>query len=266
MNVNKQKNDNEIIRKRFNNEFEEWNNKYNNPFNNIINYEIYRRREIIQNYLKKINQDNVKILEVGCGTANVITSIIDDHPNWKGFGIDISNNMINYNTEKFPHINFESVNIDDEDFFENEKFDVIICAGVIGYLKFPEKAINNFYRHLNSNGILIISFGNKNSIFRQARNFIIYITKFKLLNKIILRIHKNKNSYDVLKIYQNYTLRNFKLLLNNMFKISSKTYISFESGFWGKFSVIQDKLIEKLIRNKGLFSLGRNIILILKKI
>lgn len=250
-----------VFEKRFNNEFINWDNRYKRPYKNVVNHEICTRRKLIDSFLE-IKEDELKILEIGCGTANVISDIIDKHPTWKGYGIDISGNMIEYNNKRFPHISFKKVDLNKDIIWEGEKFDIVICAGVIGYLEDPQLVMNKIHSQLAKDGILLISYANKCSIFRKSRNFIINLMKFRFINSIIKKIHPSANSYNVLSQYKGYSSKEF-LRFTEKYNLLDKKHYSFGAGFIPGWWIIQTKIFELITSNN--WGPGRDILLRLKK-
>lgn len=74
---------------------------------------------------KKYIKNNSKILDVGCGTGRTTIYLFE-----KGFkdiiGIDLSTKMIKIAKEKYPKINFESIDV--LDYKTDDAFDVIIFS------------------------------------------------------------------------------------------------------------------------------------------
>lgn len=88
--------------------------------------EFYYRN--IKAFVRKNVRPNSKVLEVGCGTGEILASL---NPSY-GVGIDISPEMIKRAREKFPQYTFHGVAI--EDFRSDEKFDYIILVDVLDHV------------------------------------------------------------------------------------------------------------------------------------
>lgn len=99
--------------------------------------------EVFNQYL------NGKILDAGAGTGNWLVGLKS------AIGVDWS--LDSLNTAKSRGCQ----NIVQTDLqrlpFPDESFDTVLCASVIYYIKNQEKVLQEFWRVLNSNGILLIS-------------------------------------------------------------------------------------------------------------
>lgn len=250
------------IEQRFDAEYKAWEKRYQHPYKDVVSHEIATRKRLIDGFLDDDKRKSIKIIEIGCGMANVISDIVKKHDDWKGYGIDISENMIEYNKEKFPHIQFDKVDLNNEEIWENEKFDIVICAGVIGYLDDPTAVLKKINRALNDDGVLLISYGNKRSIFRILRSSLIKMLRFRVFNSIIKRLRPNTNSFQALSIYKNYSSKEFKSFMNG-FGIVEKRNYSFCAGLLPGIWVLQTKLFELITANK--YGPGRDILLKAKK-
>jgi ubiquinone/menaquinone biosynthesis C-methylase UbiE len=95
-------------------------------------------------YYKKITQllrfiipEGCSVLEVGCGTGDLLDAVKPD-PGTSA-GIDFSTNMINAAKEKYPHLTF--IEMDAQELSPasqpelNHKFDYIIMSDIIGHLE-----------------------------------------------------------------------------------------------------------------------------------
>ncbi len=67
-----------------------------------------------------------RVLEIGCGTGDLLNAV---NPSF-GMGIDISKEMIKIAQRKYPHLRFESCDIQHLNI--KEKFDYVILSGVLG--------------------------------------------------------------------------------------------------------------------------------------
>lgn len=142
---------------------------------------------------------NAKILDVGCGPGEMVKDLIQFER--EIYGIDIANEMVQIAKERIKNesVNQTQVVIAEGDIeklnFENNFFDVIICSGVVEYLKDDVVWLAEIKRTLKPNGYLIINVTNKYSVRRwtasiiekiKSNNFIYSILNFfkeKILNK-----------------------------------------------------------------------------------
>ena len=112
-------------------------------------------------FQKKINEilhqnSYHKVLEAGCGSSTHVNLV----GNFHFTGIDISQQQLDRN------VNIQEKILNDVQTynFQDDTFDIIICWDVLEHLPFPEKALENFNKSLNKNGILIMAFPNFQSL------------------------------------------------------------------------------------------------------
>lgn len=106
---------------------------------------------------------NSRILEVGVGTGRLTNEVA--RRGYNILGLDYSYGMLSkafnvYNYGDLSKVEFLQGNIESLP-IKNSSFDVIICLGVITYIKSDEKAFHELARLLKPGGTLILSFVNK---------------------------------------------------------------------------------------------------------
>lgn len=101
-----------------------------------------------------------RILDIGCGTGNMVASLGS-----KGLdvlGIDISKSMIEKAREKFPHYKFEVGDALNSDEFGSNTFTHIMCMYfTIYYFKDKNVFFENCFKWLQPGGFLIINLVDK---------------------------------------------------------------------------------------------------------
>lgn len=257
-----------IIRNRFDNETDKWSSYEKNKFNDIIGWEVYRRKMLVYEYLNKNFADkNIKILEIGCGAGGNIAEF-NKNNGWKITGVDISPKMIEYCKNIFSNrksVDFRVLDIDAEKL--DEKFDVIILLGVIGYVKSLKESFRNINAMLQVGGELIFTFGNKASIFRHLRNISLSLVKNKFAREFLSNFMKNKlgSVYTGKNFFKLYYLRKIKKDLPSDFYLADQYNLCFSAGLFGKFSVTFSRLIEKVFIKYNFLNLAMTKLLIFKK-
>ena len=108
---------------------------------------------ILVNLVPKKN--NISILDVGCGTGEVLNLLYKKNNKYNLFGIDISDKMIDVAKKKNNKINF-SVGDSENILFEDEMFDIVITSESFHHYPNPIKALNEFKRVLKKNGKIIL--------------------------------------------------------------------------------------------------------------
>ena len=110
---------------------------------------IFSRKDLdyyIKNNIENLN-DIKRVLIVGAGgRINDLVYRISVEKSFELFSLDIEKQ---YN----PDIIADITDYD----FNNDKYDVIIVSEVLQFIPDPQKAINNIYRGLNKNGIMILT-------------------------------------------------------------------------------------------------------------
>jgi ubiquinone/menaquinone biosynthesis C-methylase UbiE len=125
----------------------------------------YRQRmDTVLSWLEGLSlSENSLILEAGCGAGRFA-----DEASKRGynvFGMDYSHGMIVKassicNREDELNVAFLQGNIESLP-LEDSSFDVIVCLGVVAYLKSEDEALHELGRVLKPNGVLAISIVNK---------------------------------------------------------------------------------------------------------
>jgi 2-polyprenyl-3-methyl-5-hydroxy-6-metoxy-1,4-benzoquinol methylase len=106
------------------------------------------------------NFENIKLLDIGCGSGLFLKSCKDAGIN--GTGIDVSNNALTFARESFGlDVSAKSV---DELLNEGEKFDVITLWHVLEHFLNPVEELKKIRSLLDDNGLLFIEVPNFNSI------------------------------------------------------------------------------------------------------
>jgi ubiquinone/menaquinone biosynthesis C-methylase UbiE len=109
---------------------------------------------------------NSKILDVGCGAGKLSKEIVDR--GYEVLAMDFSYNMIRKadaicNVNDKSHIKFLQGDIESLP-FKDSVFDVVLCLGVVTYLRSEKKALHEMSRVLKPGGTLILSILNKFSL------------------------------------------------------------------------------------------------------
>jgi len=144
-------------------------------------------KESIEEYCRKCNKskDEIKILDVGCGTGIGITFPIASlgHPI---IGVDIDNDSINYVQKEniYPNANFECGFLDKLTHLAD--FDIIICSEVLEHVPNPGEFLFTLKNRLNPAGIIILTVPNGYGWF-EMEQFIYEKAGFKYIIKILTK-------------------------------------------------------------------------------
>jgi len=110
-----------------------------------------------------VNHD-AKILEVGCGTAGVLSAFLD--MGHIGFGVDLESCSLDYAHEKLAgYVESKQLTLINDDIYSvdfekdyNVKFDIIILKDVIEHIYNQEKLLQRLKSFLLPSGVIFIGF------------------------------------------------------------------------------------------------------------
>lgn len=109
---------------------------------------------LVSEYYRFIIPEGSKVLEVGCGTGELLASVQPAD----GLGIDFSQGMLDVARQQFPNLRF--VKADAEDFNLNETFDFIIVSDLLGSLWDVQQALACIRKHSTPRTRVVFSFHN----------------------------------------------------------------------------------------------------------
>lgn len=143
---------------------------------------------------------NTKILEAGCGAGRFAHEAA--RRGYKVSGMDYSHGMVvkasqicnNGDRAKVAFLqgNIEALPV------KPSSFDVIVCLGVIGYLKSEEQALESFARALKPGGILAISIVNKaRLVYRLDLPLLFSKLVKKMTSSIVASNHKDADHHNL---------------------------------------------------------------------
>lgn len=116
----------------------------------------YRKTEL--NHINGLltNKEKLRVLDYGCNSGYFLNIIAQKYPssNFDLCGADINQYALNYARKKYPNFTFFEIN---NEFFNQERFDVIILSHVLEHIKDRDSFFMNFKRLLKKEGTLIIA-------------------------------------------------------------------------------------------------------------
>ena len=217
------------------------------------------RREIISNELKKLNlNNNLKVLEIGCGLGGNISTL-------KQFGevyaIEMDEFAVSYAKEQTPHVRQGSL---PHDFPFQEKFDLICMFDVLEHIEEDDETLSFIKNQLEEDGILFITvpayqwlYGSHDKLLHHKRRY----TQSALIKKI------EDKKYQVIKsTYFNSLLFPLVVIARviDLFSVS-KSSIGYKTPNSLLNSIFYTIFrIEKKILNSVNFIFGTSIIIVAK--
>lgn len=193
--------------------------KFNDHY---YNSSLFSERFRVWTYLinKYLNKDNL-VLDAGCGSG-IFSFYIAQKGN-KVLAVDGSDEMIKLCKKKLSEykdldIRFKVEKLPFNKLLPVEQFDFIISSSVLEYISDYESCLNDFKIQLKTNGILIVSLPNKESIYRKLEKIIFRIFK----KPDYLRFVKTVSTIQELNAIM--SSKGFETLENRLY--SSGTYLN----------------------------------------
>jgi len=113
----------------------------------------YYHREL-EKYLQFLIPKNSSVLEIGCGTGELLAALEPD----RGLGIDISPKMVNIAATNFSHLQFEVGDL--EDLQIEERFDYVLLVETIGHVNDIQLAFKELHKVCKPETRIIIVYYN----------------------------------------------------------------------------------------------------------
>ncbi|NLM06161.1 MAG: methyltransferase domain-containing protein [Tissierellia bacterium] len=135
------------------------------------------RREVSKIIIPLLDErPELKILDIGCGTGQILNEVSSTHPMVDYLGIDVANNMIELAKENNKGANIKFIVSSIEDFKSDGKFDIILCTHAFPYFPNKEEMLKKMANLCNEKGELIIVNSSSNSLKDLVINFFLKAT------------------------------------------------------------------------------------------
>jgi ubiquinone/menaquinone biosynthesis C-methylase UbiE len=192
-----------------------------------------------------------KIIDVGCGPGMTAEGILAK--GGKFFGVDLSNEMLLECVQIFDSLGTLNLSLSNIKRlpFPKASFDVIICLGVLEYVPELDMVLQELYRILKKDGVLIVSMQNKLSPYRLWDR---HVYRSDFVNQMRKRIWGSRS--ELLLERPNSFQKFQNLLLNNHFTVKDYLYYNFNlwlrplDRLFPKLSVFTSQRLEFLCRSK----------------
>ena len=153
--------------------------KYNNLW--VQKYSLGPTRREVKKIVLPLLEKNkeLKILDIGCGTGQLIKEISDQYKMVNYLGIDVAENMIDIakKNNKGKNIKFKTSSI--ETFESADKYDIIICTHAFPYFPNKEDMIKKMAGLCNKKGQVLLVNSSTNSLKDLIINFFLKSTTSK---------------------------------------------------------------------------------------
>lgn len=133
--------------------------KFPYPSNVVGKELIYDLVSIVGLLLNDLDKDNIRILDLGCGTGHRLAALAEQYPNIELVGVDMTDRSISIAQELalvngLTNISFVLSRIEDISF--KEEFDFVISTGVFHHMEAPQIGFENSFKALKKDGVALI--------------------------------------------------------------------------------------------------------------
>lgn len=111
------------------------------------------RYQIIKNEVNKKKCSSLKILDVGCGKGRYLKNLRRDFPEASLFGVDISENVLEYVSEEKASLSVGTVT---DTKYGNDFFDIVYICEALEYAVDIESSVRELARVTKSEGTIVI--------------------------------------------------------------------------------------------------------------
>ena len=142
-------------------------NKYNRLW--VQKYSLTPTRNRVKQILSDhFHADEFTLLDLGCGTGQLLSELRENNPNCRLIGVDKSSEMIRQANRQKNNIEFSCLDADNDDLLERfpaGSFNTVICCHSFPYYKNKATVLNTLYKLLNSGGIAVFVQASVNSVY-----------------------------------------------------------------------------------------------------
>jgi len=119
--------------------------------------QIHRRR-LTKHFLKKLWIKPKNILDIGCGTGELLKFLFGIYPGAQFYGCDLSRVSEKMTMTVFPSARFYCLNAEEpQQIVFNKHMDLITCCEVLEHCSSPAEVIKNAYLWLKNGGLFFFS-------------------------------------------------------------------------------------------------------------
>jgi SAM-dependent methyltransferase len=217
---------------------------------------VKKRKDLARNFIREHFQGKpAAILEIGCGAGRNLEEILSECPLWKGTGVDNASAMVEHCRKQYatnPQVSFEILDIDSKAL--DQKFDVILLLGVVGYLGSNSNAFRNIQRMLKPGGHVIFTFGKGFGVARGLRAAAGFGKD--ALRKVGNTVRRKSGPGPRNSFFRNYTLSQVKGAFPPEWRMVSHINLVFTSGMLKRTSVRISRVLERLFTQHDPFRLA----------
>lgn len=104
---------------------------------------------------KNVNFEGKSFVDVGCSTGYITAVIVDEFEPTIAKGMDISEPNLEVAKQRYPHIEFKTIDLNQE-INPEVQYDIVICTETLEHVGELTTAIDNLLKLRKSNGFLLI--------------------------------------------------------------------------------------------------------------
>ncbi|MDD2494233.1 MAG: class I SAM-dependent methyltransferase [Tissierellia bacterium] len=140
-----------------------WANKYSKLW--VQKYSLRPTRNYIINSISKIKyNEDLNVLDLGCGPGELIEELSNKFDNFHITGLDFSEKMLEISRLKNRKANHILMDVTDLNKLNN-KFKIIICTHSFPYYREPVEVLKKLYRLLEDDGRIFMGFASGDSFY-----------------------------------------------------------------------------------------------------
>ena len=148
------------------------------------------RREVLKILLPLLEKNGeLKILDIGCGTGQLVKEISKSYPKVNYLGIDVAENMISIAKESNEGENINFLLCPIEHFQTDEKYDVVVCTHAFPYFPDKQEVLNKIALISKEGAQVILVNSSTNSVKDGIINFFLKATTSKAKYLSIKKMH-----------------------------------------------------------------------------
>ena len=121
---------------------------------------LYRYQIINQVIRTAITSGNQSIVDIGCGTGELLSHLAMEFSPQNLLGLDISKVGVLKAKENYPNLNFALIEVCDDGFRSKSlksAADIVVCSEVLEHLEEPNEILRFISNSLLSSGVLIVT-------------------------------------------------------------------------------------------------------------
>ncbi|MDR1134875.1 MAG: methyltransferase domain-containing protein [Clostridiales Family XIII bacterium] len=126
------------------------------------------RRRVRQILSNRFHGENFTLLDLGCGTGQLLCEMREDSPDCRMLGVDKSPEMIRCANKRRLDIEFVCLDVDNEDlsqYFTESGFNAVTCCHSFPYYKNKPAVMAELYKLLDSEGIAVFAQASVNRLY-----------------------------------------------------------------------------------------------------